>query len=305
MEQDVIKRDIYPVLPEKIVSNLNKAQYRQRERIEEIRIRANRPLMIGIDGKDINPDDKEKIIVSKQDIDKTIQYMAEYSIYALEDELRQGFLTLRGGHRVGVVGRIVADRGEIRTIKNISGMNIRIAREIKGCSEKLIQRIYCNRMKHTLIVSPPGCGKTTLMRDMIRVLSDGIGKSPILGCKVGLVDERSEISGCYMGVPQMDLGIRTDVLDACPKVQGINMLLRSMAPDVIAVDEIGSIKDSEAIEDAIYAGVKVLATAHGKDMDEINKRPGIKRLMDMHAFECIVILSRRNGPGTIENVINV
>lgn len=160
-------------------------------------------------------------------------------------------------------------------------------------------------VKHTLIASSPNCGKTTILRDIIRILSSGCEDINLKGYKVGVVDERSEIAACYLGIPQKDIGIRTDVIDACPKVQGMIMLLRSMSPEVIAVDEIGSIKDSEAIEEAINSGVKVIATVHGKDMDEILKKPGIKRLMENKAFERIVFLSRKNGPGTIENILKL
>ncbi|TDT61954.1 stage III sporulation protein AA [Fonticella tunisiensis] len=311
--RDVLERDIIPVLPERISKIIGKISPGDMQYIEEIRLRVQRPLMIFKGGLDyfVNEDGSishfytRAVTVIREDMERALQLMSDYSIYAVEDEIKQGFLTLRGGHRVGITGRGVIDGKKIKTIKNISGMNIRIAREVKGCGFELTEKLYRDGVKHTLIASPPGCGKTTLLRDVIRILSWGQKEIGIRGYKVGVVDERSEIAGCYLGIPQRDVGIRTDVLDACPKAQGMIMLLRSMSPEIIAVDEIGSLEDAEAIEDAVNAGVKVIATVHGRDMTEILKRPGVKNLVDRRTFEKIVILSRREGPGTIDEIIDV
>ena len=178
-----------------------------------------------------------------------MEYISSYSMYAYIEQLKQGFLTIRGGHRVGICGTVVMDHDKVKTIRHISGLNIRIAHEVKGCADTLYS--LCTRMGKlipTLIISPPGCGKTTLLRDMIRKISDE-------GQTVGVVDERSEIGACYQGVAQNDLGIQTDIMDACEKGQGMNMLIRSMAPDVIAVDEIGSclLYTSPSPRDAKYS----------------------------------------------------
>ena len=178
----------------------------------------------------------------------------------LIEQLKQGFLTIRGGHRVGICGTVVMDHDKVKTIRHISGLNIRVAHEVKGCADILYSR--CTRMGKlipTLIISPPGCGKTTLLRDMIRKISDE-------GQTVGVVDE---LGACYQGVAQNDLGIQTDVMDACEKGQGMNMLIRSMAPDVIAVDEIGSKEDVEALFFCAYRGCSILATAHGKNKESL------------------------------------
>lgn len=312
MLSESLERDVFPGLPDRIKKALMRITREEIIDIEEIRLRAGKPLMICKGGMDyfVGEDgrlcsySKDSMIALKNDIEKALQLMCDYSIYAIEEELKQGFLTLRGGHRVGLVGRGVLDGNKIKTIKNISGMNIRIAREVKGCGSELVKTLYSDGVKHSLIASPPGCGKTTLLRDVIRILSSGQRDINIRGHKVGIVDERSEIAGCYLGIPQMDVGVRTDVLDACPKAQGMIMLLRSMSPEIIAVDEIGSMEDSGAIEDAINSGVKVIATVHGRDMEEILKRPGVRNLMDRRAFERVVILSRKNGPGTIDEILS-
>lgn len=309
---EALERDVYPVLTDRILTRIKKIPPFDLEGIEEIRLRADKPLMISKGGQDyfinniggLTLSYAEPAIVTRQDIEKTLQLMCSYSIYAIEEELKQGFITLSGGHRVGLSGRGVIEGSKIKTLKNISGMNIRIAREVKGCGSKLVNMLFKDGLKHTLIASPPGCGKTTLLRDIIRILSWG-EENMQRGYKVGVVDERSEIAGCYMGVPQRDVGIRTDVLDACPKVQGMMMLLRSMSPEIIAVDEIGSLEDAETIENAINSGVKVIATVHGKDIKDIMEKPGIKKIMEKKSFERVVLLSRKNGPGTVEDIITV
>lgn len=309
---ETLERDIYPVLTDRILTRIKKVPAWDIAGIEEIRLRADKPLMISKSGQDyfvnntggISAAYTDACCVTRQDIDKTLQLMCNYSIYAIEEELKQGFLTLTGGHRVGFSGRGVIEGNKIKTLKNISGMNIRIAREVRGCGSKLANSLFGDGLKHTLIASPPGCGKTTLLRDIIRILSCGEGEIS-KGYKVGVVDERSEIAGCYLGVPQRDVGVRTDVLDACPKAQGMIILLRSMSPEIIAVDEIGSMEDAETIENAINSGVKVIATVHGRDIKDITSRPGIRSLMDKKSFERIVFLSRRSGPGTIEDILNI
>lgn len=308
---EILQREVLPLLPQKIAREIGKLNFNEICGIEEIRMRVQKPLMIFKNGTDyficengLNKSYSKAYIVEKDDIDKTLQLMSDFSIYAVEEEIKQGFLTLKGGHRVGIVGRTILEENRIKTVRNISSLNIRIAREVKGCGMSLVKKIYSDGIKHTLIASPPGCGKTTLLRDVIRILSYGCENINLKGHKVGVVDERSEIAACYLGMPQKDVGIRTDVIDACPKVQGMIMLLRSMSPEIIAVDEIGSLKDAEAIEEAINSGVKVIATVHGKDIDEVLNKPGIKRLMENRAFERIVILSRKKGPGTIENILS-
>lgn len=186
-------------------------------------------------------------------------------------------------------------------MKYISSINIRVSHEVLDCANKIFPYItYNKQMYHTLIISPPRCGKTTLLRDVIRQISDG--NRWIKGCTVGVVDERSELGGCYLGVIQNNLGMRTDILDRCPKADGMIMLIRSMAPQVVAVDEIGAKEDVHAIEYAMHCGCKMLATAHGDSMEEICKKPIFEKLIREKRFERYVILSNRYRLGWIEAV---
>ena len=230
------------------------------------------------------------------------------SLYAAEEELRQGFFTVRGGHRIGVAGRVILKDRQITGLKAASFLNVRVAHEIKGCADQVLPFLYVNgKFVSTLIVSPPGCGKTTLLRDLIRQVSDGssqkAGKCSFSGVNVGVADERSELGACYQGVPQNDLGMRTDVLDGCPKSEGMLMLIRSMAPAVVAVDEIGGKEDIKAVEYVRNCGCALAATAHGNSLEELKERAGFRELLEEKTFERLVFLSRkRECRGKVEVV---
>ena len=244
------------------------------EKLYEIRLRAGRPMFLIYDGGEcfLRTRGREPYLVTREDLKETLEYVSGYSLYAYEDELRQGYMSVQGGHRVGVTGKVILDGDRIRGMKYISCINLRLAHEIQGCADPVMEHIRKeNWTAHTLLISPPRCGKTTLLRDMIRQLSNGSGKIP--GVTVGVVDERSELAGCYQGIPQNDLGIRTDVLDGCPKAHGMQMLIRSMSPSVVAVDELGREEDFKAVESVIYSGCKLIATAHGASLEEIFSTP--------------------------------
>ncbi|MBR1567726.1 MAG: stage III sporulation protein AA [Lachnospiraceae bacterium] len=281
------------------------------DQLTELRIRLGYPMIVKYSGKEyyldasgrLLPDSDNAYIITKEDIRSIVDVISHYSLYAFEEELRQGYLTVNGGHRIGMAGKVVLEHGQIKTIRNITYLNIRIAHQILGCARKLHKLLHDDSgYKHTLIISPPGCGKTTLLRDLIRLASEG--NEGIHGVTVGVVDERSEIAACYQGIPQLDVGCRTDVLDGCPKASGMILLLRSMTPDVIAVDEIGSPEDYEAIRYVLNAGCAIFATVHGISLEEIGNRPVVSRMLSERIFERYVILSNRKGIGTIERVLD-
>lgn len=286
--------------------------HKKKEMVEEIRIRINQPLLLRTSKAEyfISPagedcSDSESMRITKEDIEVTLEKMTFSSIYAVEEELRQGFLTLPGGHRVGLTGEVLLEKGKIRSLKHISSLNIRIAHEPDG-QTKLIKYLLDNEKNvcNTLIISPPRAGKTTILRMLIKAISNGVPSINLSGQSVGVVDERSEIAGIWQGVPAFDLGIRTDILDRTPKALGISMLIRSMAPSVVAVDEFGAVEDIQAIEDAVRCGVKILATAHAGSIEEVKERPQINILLEQKVFRRIVFLSRRAGPGTLEKVFD-
>lgn len=279
--------------------------------LQEIRLRINQPFLVIYKGKEwiLNCDGKRTDLlesgyqVQASDLSETLSYVSDYSVYAFEEELSKGYLTVEGGHRVGVAGKVITQGNSVKGMKYISYINIRIAHQLKGCGDHILPYIvYQNQVFHTLIISAPCCGKTTILRDLIRLISTGT--SYFNGCSVGVVDERSEIGGSYMGIPQNDLGPRTDILDCCPKADGMMLLIRSMAPAVLAVDEIGCYEDIHAIEAVIHCGCKLLATVHGTSLDDICKKPLFERMMQEKVFERYVILHSRDKIGKIRKVLD-
>ncbi|CAJ1002993.1 stage III sporulation protein AA [Brevibacillus aydinogluensis] len=302
-------KEIMAILPASVRSILTALPSAVREHLEEIRLRQNQPMEIryGQQSSYVTPSGqltaiaRQGWIFSEEQAVKLLNQVSQHSLYALEEELKRGYITVVGGHRIGIAGKVVMEKGEVKGIRDVTSFNIRIAREKKGAAHRVLPFLFENgRVHNTLIISPPQCGKTTLLRDIARSLS--YGNEWASSRKVGIVDERSELAGCLNGVPQRDVGPRTDVLDACPKAVGMMMLIRSMSPDVLIVDEIGRTEDGEAVWEAIHAGVAVICTAHGADVSEVAQRPTLGRLIQYGAFSRYILLSRTNGVGTVEAV---
>ena len=302
MKENRKKQQILNILAETIRERLIKENLDFAE-LQEIRLRIDKPLIIVYRNQEkvLPMDSSEKYYVTKEDVRETMDYISHYSLYAYEKELKQGFLTIEGGHRVGVMGKVVLEGTTVKNIQYISSVNIRIAHEKIGCADRVMKHITKDReVCHTLIISPPRCGKTTLLRDIIRQISDG--NDFVKGVTVGVVDERSEIGGCYQGIAQNQLGMRTDILDCCPKAEGMLMLIRSMSPQVLAIDEIGTAEEIHAVEYAMQCGCKLIASVHGLEMEEAREKPILGELIRRHRFERYVILGNNRYPGEIVHI---
>jgi stage III sporulation protein AA len=303
--------DLLPLVAGPVRSALQHLATDVAVRLEEVRLRLGRPLAVGSDGREVfvcadghlTRDPERAYRVSRDDLDATLQLLFRGSLYAVEDQLAQGYVTVAGGHRVGFSGRAVLEGGRIVRLVDISSLSFRVCREVRGAADPIMPFLVGQgAVRGAIILSAPLGGKTTVLRDAVRQLSDGVSALGFPGTTVCLVDERSEVAGCWNGEPQRYVGLRTDVLDGAPKAVGMMMAVRAMSPRVVATDELGGAADVAAVEEALHAGVEVLATAHASSLEEARSRPHLGALLARGAFRLVILLSRRLGPGTVEAV---
>ena len=275
-------------------------------KLNEIRLRINKPIIIYVSSKPyylaytgITNKKEDAIITSREMLYNIIKRASEHSLYAINNQLKQGFITVLGGVRIGVCGEIVVEDNVVKTIKNFSSINIRIAREIKNCSINIFDILLQGGFNNTLIVSSPGCGKTTMIRDILFQLSQRSYAYNVL-----LVDERFEIANCFNGLPTLDVGDFTDVISGHNKAYSFENGIRSMSPDILVTDELSSQSDIDAVLTIANSGVKLLASVHAKDIDDLKEKKQFKQILDQKVFKRIVVISKNRGPGTIEGVFD-
>ena len=278
--------------------------------IKEIRLKISAPVCIVTSNKRLflrydgtlsdSADTNDLCIVSKNDMDESASRLVNFSVHAFQNEMKKGFVTIKGGHRVGICASAIVDnKGEITSIRNVSSLNIRVAREIRGAADDIINNVFSEKIVSTLIVGEPSSGKTTILRDLASRLSD----REFGYLQICIVDERGELAATSNGVASKNLGVRCDILDGYPKADGMMLALRSMSPDIIICDEIGGDDDIRAIENIVNSGVKIIASIHADDFSHLTKRPQFLRLMQTGAFDLAVILKKKNTPGKIKEII--
>ncbi|MGL5416935.1 MAG: stage III sporulation protein AA [Clostridium sp.] len=290
------KEEFIGVFPEELKKRL---QEYKNDNVQEIRLKVNKPLIIYKGSGEIVLD----YLVKNEDIKYVLKRISSYSLYAFEEDIKKGFITIKGGHRIGLAGECVMDGEKVKTIKNISSINIRITKEILGCGKKVLPYMVSeNEILNTIIVSPPKCGKTTILRDLSRLISNGDIDFKLKGKKVVIIDERSEIGASFEGIPQMNVGIRTDILDNCYKKEGILMAVRSLSPEVIICDEIGREDEVKEIKNAFNSGVKLVFSVHGKDLEDIYRKKEIAELLNERIVDRIITLKNENSKFLIDKV---
>lgn len=298
----ILEEDIFPFLPPKWGEVIRAEDALHKEEVSEIRLRVGEPIRLRYGLAEVAL--SRKVTITAQQLEGIVSSCCQHSRYAMESELKNGYITICGGHRVGMAGQAVVVQGEVKMLKHIHSLAFRIAREIVGCADGVLPYIREDGcVQSTLIVAPPYSGKTTILRDLVRQLSDGEERSGGVGVIVGLADERSEIAGAYQGIPRLNVGARTDVIDGAPKAAAMMMLIRAMSPVVIATDELGHREDIAAVEEAVHAGIAVVATLHGRDIEDVLVRMRKTRQEIFALFSRIIFLDNQPTMGSVRAVV--
>lgn len=297
MKNDVLNA-IAPYLPRTVTDSLANSTETS-EKLCEVRITVEKPVMADFMGKPVFLRDctnGRRLIADLNDLKTVTDSVTHGSLYSVNETIKKGFVTIPGGHRIGFCGTAVADASQVRHIKDISSVCLRISRSVKNCAADIKDELCAKGcVYNVLIASPPGCGKTTVLRETCRMLADGL-----LSCgiqKVGIADERSEIAAVYRSVPQLDVGCAAFVCDGYKKSDAMQMMLRAMSPSVIATDEIGSAEDFEAVKAALKSGVSVIATAHANTLEDLLHKYGAENIHI--CFEKIIFLK---GKGRTDKI---
>jgi stage III sporulation protein AA len=273
--------------------------------VSEIRLRLGQPVALGGSegirfvserkGTTLLPG-SESLLTEQEDLNETFHRLCEYSVHSCQNQISEGFLTVRGGHRAGLCGTAVIQDGQITGMRSVSGISLRIAREIPGAADALVPLALSGGL---LLTGAPGSGKTTMLRDLARQLSGGGGHAPHT---VAVVDERGELAGSWQGERQTDLGPCCDVLDGYPKAQGILQAIRTLSPEFIICDEVGAAAEAQALEEGLNAGAVMVVSAHAGSKEELLRRAAILRLLRSGAFQSVVMLGGGSARGSIQKI---
>lgn len=292
---------IFRYLNEELCDAIKKLSTGVLSNISEIRIHSSGEVSVTLRDKNIflKKENSLDLKISKEQINEIFVKICNGTVYKFEKQICEGFITVDGGHRVGIAGTAVYENGKLVSVKDITALNFRISRQIKNASREIIGNIVCdNRINSAIIASEPCGGKTTILTDLVRLLSN-------MGKRCVVIDERGEICSMYLGCPQKDIGKLTCVLDGYSKGEGMMIALRSLSPQVLICDEVGSSEEVDAMLEALNAGVPVITTAHASNEDELVSRPQLERLIDSGAIDRLIFLKGSRSPGTVRKVVTI